>query len=147
MTAMPRKTPKTGTEVAAPAQHDPFRMHSLEQILTLFDGGDFLAELMTKHRDLMQDLLDHNGEFGPKGCQGQMTLTIKYAVGNQGDVGMGAQVDFKSPKRPPSSAAAFINDEGELTLYSPMMARMQAPIRDASTTNYDPETGEIRDPD
>lgn len=72
-----------------------------------------------------------------------MTLQISYAVGNAGDVGMGATVTFKAPKKPPSSAAAYINDAGELTLYSPMMARMQRPVRDAS--NFDPETGEVRD--
>ena len=78
-------------------------------------------------------------------CAGSMSITIDYAVGNSGDVGMGAKVEFKPPKKPKSSAAAFINDAGELTLYSPMMARMHQPVRDVS--DYDPETGEVRDVD
>jgi hypothetical protein len=56
---------------------------------------------------------------------------------------MGATVTFKAPKKPAASAAAFINDNGELTLYSPFMAKMHKPIRDVNT--YDAETGEIRD--
>lgn len=124
-------------------EQDPFKMRTIEQILTLFDAGNFLAEVMSGHTTLMQDLLEHNAEHGSKGCNGTMTLQINYAVGNAGDVGMGATVTFKAPKKPPSSAAAYINDAGELTLYSPMMARMHRPVRDVS--NFDPETGEVRD--
>ncbi len=71
-----------------------------------------------------------------------MTLQVNYALGKSGDVAMGATVTFKAPKKPPSSAAAFIGDDGELTLFSPFMARMHKPVRDVSEP-YDPETGEI----
>lgn len=135
----------TGTEVAKPAPHDPYKMRTLEQILALFDGGDFLAEVMEGHKKLQIDLLDHNENHGPKGCQGSMTLQVSYALGKSGDVAMSANVTFKAPKKPPSSAAAFINDDGELTLYSPFMARMHQPVRDV--TDFDPETGEVRDVD
>ncbi|WOI34739.1 hypothetical protein R1T40_08445 [Tritonibacter scottomollicae] len=125
--------------------HDPYKMRTLEQILMLFDGGDFMGEVMSGHQNLMQDLLEHNAEHGPKGCNGTMTLQLSYAVGNSGDVGMGATVSFKAPKKPPSSAGAYINDAGELTLYSPMMKRMHQPVRDVEA--FDPVTGEIRDAD
>lgn len=136
---------KPPAQINRPEPHDPYKMRTLEQILTLFDGGDFLAQVMQGHQDLMQDLTEHLETHGPKGCQGSMTLTIDYAVGNAGDVGMGAQISFKAPKKPKSSAAAYINDAGELTLYSPMMARMHQPVRDV--TDFDPETGEVRDVD
>ena len=131
---------------SSPEPHDPYKMRPLEQILMLFDGGDFMAEVMAGHKKLMQDLLDHNAEHGSKGCNGTMTLQLSYAVGNSGDVGMGATVTFKPPKQPPSSAGAYINQAGELTLYNPMMRKMHEPVRDVSGENYDPETGEIRDP-
>lgn len=134
---------KTPAVINKPEPVDPYKMRTLEQILLLFDGGDFLAETMTDHQKLMQDLLDHNAEHGAKGCSGTMTIQLSYAVGNAGDVGMGATVTFKAPKKPASSAGAYINDAGELTLYSPMMKRMHQPIRDVS--DHDPETGEIRD--
>ncbi|KMK63800.1 hypothetical protein [Puniceibacterium sp. IMCC21224] len=136
---------KDTTALAKAEPHDPYRMRTLEQILALFDGGDFLAEVMAGHKQLQHDLLDHNEEHGPKGCQGSMTIQINYALGKSGDVGMGATATFKAPKKPPSSAAAYINEDGELTLYNPFMARMHQPVRDA--TDYDPETGEIRDVD
>lgn len=139
---------KPPAKINQPEPHDPYKMRSLEQILTLFDGGDFLAEVMSGHKQLQTDLLDHKAEHGTKGCKGSMTLKINYALGKSGDVAMGATVDFKSPDKPPSSAAAFINDDGELTLYSPFMARMQpASVRDVEDYDFDLETGEIRDPE
>lgn len=139
-----KKTPPAPMP-APTGQHDPYKMRSLEWLLELFDGGTFLNQIMEGHRQLQLDLLAHNLEHGPKGCGGSMTIKIDYAVGNGGDVGMGARVTFKSPEKPKSSAAAFINDDGELTLYSPMMARMTQPVRDVHS--YDPETGEVRDID
>lgn len=136
---------KPPAQIMPPEPHDPYKMRSLEQILTLFDGGTFLSDVMKRHQDLMQDLMDHLEEHGPKGCSGSMTISLDYAVGSAGDVGMGAKVEFKPPKKPKSSAAAFINDAGELTLYSPMMARMHQPVRDVP--DHDPETGEVRDLD
>jgi len=133
------------TALARAEPHDPYRLRSLEQILALFDGGEFLKEVMAGHRQLQIDLLEHKDEHGTKGCQGTMTLQVGYALGKSGDVAMGATVTFKAPKKPPSSAAAFIGEDGELTLYSPLMARMHRPVRD--TTDFDLETGEVRDID
>lgn len=131
--------------ITKPEPNDPYKMRSIEQILSLFDSGDFLKQLMTDHRQLQIDLLEHKAEHGAKGCSGSMTITLNYALGNSGDVAMGATASFKGPKKPPSSAAAFINDKGELTLYSPFMKQMHQPPRDVS--DYDPETGEVRDVD
>lgn len=125
--------------------HDPYKMRGIEQILSLFDNGEFLKQLMEDHRKLQTDLLDHQETHGSKGCSGSMTITVNYALGKSGDVSMGATSSFKSPKKPASSAAAFINDAGELTLYSPFMRKMHEPVRDV--TDYDPETGEVRDID
>jgi len=143
-------TQKKTPEAVATDPHDRFRLQSLEQILSIFDGGAFMDEVLLGHRQLQMDLLDHKEEHGPKGCQGSMTITVNYALGKSGDVGMGATVAFKAPKKPPASAAAYIDEDGNLTLFSPLLKRMQEPVRDASAprdvTDFDPETGEIRDP-
>lgn len=128
---------------ASAPRHDPYKMRTIEQIFALFDGGDFLAKLLVDHRQLQIDLLEHQAEHGTKGCQGSMVIKITYALGKSGDVAMGAVATFKAPEKPPSSAAAFINDDGELTLYSPFMSSMHQPVRDVS--DHDPETGEVRD--
>lgn len=123
--------------------HDPFRIRGIEQLLTLFDGGGFLETIMEKHADLLIELRQHLEEHGTKGCEGSMILRIDYAPGKSGDVAMGARAEFKGPKKPAASAAAYVDEDGRLTLFSPLMARMQKPVRDV---NYDPDTGEIRNP-
>lgn len=141
---MTEPTPPTPIAPRKKPQRDPFAIRTLEQLVALFDGGDFLEQMMIDHRQLQRDLIDHLAAHGSKGCSGSMTLTINYAPGRMGDLAMAATVAFKAPKKPPSSAAAFIDDDGNLTLYSPFMARMQSP-RDVTETSHDPETGEIRD--
>lgn len=136
---------KPPAEIAKPEPHDPYKMRTLEQILALFDGGDFLAGVLEGNKTLQLDLLEHAAEHGTKGCNGSMTLQVNYALGKSGDVAMGATVKFKAPSKPASSAAAFINADGELTLYSPFMAKMHKPVRDVE--DFDPETGEVRDID
>lgn len=115
---------------AAATGHDPYKMRTLEQILSLFDGGDFLRETMEEHQELQLALMEHKEQHGTKGCQGTLTLQINYALGKSGDVSMGASRSVKKPKKPASSAAAYITDTGELTLYSPFLRQMQHPVRD-----------------
>lgn len=123
--------------------HDPFAIRTIEHLFSLFDGGDFLAEVLDGHRKLQIDMLEHKELHGTKGCKGSMTITINYALGKQGDVDMGATCNFSPPKAPPASASAFIDEKGQMTLYSPMMKQMHSGIRDV--TPHDPETGEVRD--
>ncbi len=124
-------------------EHDPFAIRGIEQLLTLFDGGDFLAQFMEDHRDLLHQMHTHNEEYGHKGTKGSFTITVSYEMGGAGDLGMRAQADFKGPKKPASQAAAYVDGQGHMTLYSPMMKRMHGGVRDV--TPHDPETGEVRD--
>lgn len=124
-------------------EHDPFAIRGVEQLLTLFDGGEFLAQFIADHRDLLQQMQDHNEEYGHKGAKGSFTLNVSYELGGAGDLGMRAQADFKGPKKPASQAAAYVDGQGQMTLYSPMMKRMHSGVRDV--TPHDPETGEVRD--
>lgn len=128
---------------SVPDAHDPYAIRTIEHLFSLFDGGDFLAEVLEGHRNLQIDMLEHKEVHGTKGCKGSMTITINYALGKQGDVDMGATATFNAPKAPPASASAFIDPNGQMTLYSPLMKRMHTSVRDI--TPHDPETGEVRD--
>lgn len=133
------------TEITQPETHDPYAIRTIEHLFSLFDRGDFLAEVLAGHRQLQIDMLEHKDLHGTKGCNGTMTITINYALGKQGDVDMGATAKFTPPKSPPASASAFIDENGQMTLYSPLMKRMHSGVRDI--TPHDPETGEVRDAD
>ncbi|MBM1813440.1 hypothetical protein [Pseudosulfitobacter pseudonitzschiae] len=132
----------------SPKIRDPYEIRSIEQLLSLFDGGEFLTKVMEGHSDLQIALLDHRAEHNGK-TKGSMTIQVGYDLGKQGDVSMAASVTFTTPKKPPSSAQAFIGDQGELTLYSPLMRRMQPGVRDVSSDNeiIDPDTGEVTERD
>jgi hypothetical protein len=134
---------KDTTDIAKVEPHDPYAIHDILQLLTLFEGGEFLAEFNRDHRDLLQQLADHNADFGTKSAKGSFKLEVSYELGAAGDLGMKVTADFKGPKKPASLAAAFVGEGGQMTLYSPMMKRMQPGVRDV--TGYDQETGEIRD--
>jgi hypothetical protein len=56
-----KKTPTNATTVE---RNDPYKMRSLEQILALFDGGEFLTEIMDGHKKLQIDLLDQGWDLG-----------------------------------------------------------------------------------
>jgi hypothetical protein len=118
-------------------------MSSLDQILALFDNGEFLADLLRAHRLLMVDLLYHRAEFPGVNARWSMKLHVTYDLSKSSEVSMTATRVFKAPKKPGSSAAAYIKDDGEPTLFSPFMTRMQRPVR--YVTDHDPETGEVRD--
>lgn len=134
---------KTTSEPAAVPARDPYAIHTIEQLFMLFNGGEFLKQFMLDHQELMQQLLDHNEEYGHKGAKGSFSINVSYELGGPGDLGMKASAEFKGPKKPASAAAAYVDHSGQLTLYSPMMKRMQGGVRDI--TPHDPETGEVRD--
>lgn len=124
-------------------EHDPYQIRSIEHLLSLFDRGEFLTNVMSGHADLQRQMIDHRDAHGAKGCKGSMTLQISYDLGTAGDLGMSASVSFTAPKKPSASAGAYLDENGDMTLFSPMMKRMHQPVRDV--TDHDPETGEVRD--
>ncbi|MCG7625568.1 hypothetical protein [Epibacterium sp. Ofav1-8] len=137
---MTKRTPLPPAEVT---NNDPYSIRSIEQLFSLFDGGEFLSTFMSDHRDLLVELQDHNDQYGHKGAKGSFSISVAYELGGAGDLGMKISADFKGPKKPASNAAAYVDGQGQMTLYSPMMKRMHGGVRDV--TPHDPETGEVRD--
>lgn len=110
---------------------------SMDQILGIFNNGEFLPEVIAKMAELQRKMAEHRAVHSGK-AKGSFTLQIAFEQNKMGDVSMTAVCETKAPKTPPSSAVAYVTDDGLLTLYSPMLAQMQ--VRDT----FDPETGEIR---
>ena len=124
-------------------ENDQFAIRSVEQLFTLFDGGTFLAQFVADHEELLRQMQDYNAEFGSRGAKGSFMNSITYEMTSAGDLAMRATADFKGPKRPASQAAAYVDGNGQLTLYSPLMRRMHGGIRDVNV--YDPDTGVVRE--
>lgn len=115
-------------------------LRSLDQMLSLFDAGEFQHDLLQDFQDLLVGLKDHQLEFGGK-PKGNITLTVSFEMQRSGDVDMAATKTVAPPKKPPASAAAFVTPDGYLTLHSPLLSRMHGGVRDVA----DEET-EIRTP-
>ncbi len=131
---------------AAVMPTDPYAIRSLERLLSLFNGGEFISDTMEKHDELLDAMQDHFDRYGPEKCTGVMTIKVSYAYAGQSGVTMSADATFTPPKKPAAKAAAHLDESGQLTLMSDGMRRMRQPIRDVDL-GYDPETGEVRDVD
>lgn len=112
-------------------------LRSMDQILGIFNNGEFLPEVIEKMAHLQRDMADFRAAHKGK-AKGTFSIQIAFEQNKMGDVSMTAVCETKAPKAPPSSAVAYVTEDGLLTLYSPMLAQMQ--VRDT----FDPETGEIR---
>lgn len=112
-------------------------LRSMDQILGIFNNGEFLPEVIEKMAELQRKMAEFRAAHSGK-AKGTFTISIAFEQNKMGDVSMVAVCETKAPKAPPSSAVAYVTDEGLLTLYSPMLAQMQ--VRDT----FDPDTGEIR---
>lgn len=140
---MPNKKPPARVNQAEP--HDPYKLRTLEQITAVMDRGAFPDTIQERLVALLDDLANHRDVHPGIAAKGSLTLTLNFEVKTNGDTVLSGACNINRPKAPPATGAAFLGDSGELSLGSPMMRRMDQPVRDV--TNYDPETGEIRDAD
>ncbi|MFC4668366.1 hypothetical protein ACFO5X_07365 [Seohaeicola nanhaiensis] len=111
------------------ANDAPFEIRSLDQLVALLDGGNFLTEVMTANASLQTTLLDFRADHGGK-PKGSLTLKLSYQLNKSGDVTISGEYEVKRPKVPPAAGVAYVGEDGQLTLHSPMLTRMT--IRDAT---------------
>ncbi|MDN5786524.1 hypothetical protein [Pseudorhodobacter sp.] len=130
------------TPAAPPARRRaaPPVLRGLDQFFGIFENGEFLPEIIDKLQELNAKMSEMRDRFPGGKVTGAFTLSVDMKLNKNRDVTMQGTCTIKPPKSPPSSAVAFITDQGEFTLHSPMLTQMHGGLRDT----YDPETGEIR---
>ncbi|GHF70984.1 hypothetical protein [Seohaeicola zhoushanensis] len=106
-----------------------FDIRSLDQLVALLDGGNFLNEVMTAVADLQKTLIDYRDDHGGK-PKGDVTLKLRFQLNKSGDVTIGGEYEVKRPKAPPAAGVAYVDEDGKLSLHSPMLTRMT--IRDVT---------------
>ncbi|APZ53713.1 hypothetical protein [Salipiger abyssi] len=111
---------------------DDFELRTFEQQLALLDQGAFLTEMQDKLRELQVTLREYQQAYGGK-PKGTLTLTLQYQLQKSGDVELTGTFDTKAPKAPAASGVAYADDQGRLSLYSPMMKQMQSGLRDVTS--------------
>lgn len=131
------QTPPSNARRAAPA---PPVLRTLDQIFGIFNNGEYLPEILAKFSELQTAMLEHKEQFPSLKAKASITIQVSLEMTAHQDVSMTSNCEIKRPKGPPSMAVAYVTDQGELTLYSPMLRQMHGGVRDA----FDPTTGEIR---
>ncbi|RBO54683.1 hypothetical protein DSD19_04720 [Rhodovulum sp. BSW8] len=103
-------------------------LRTLDQVLSLLDGGDFLSGLLEENRNLIQALLTHQREYGgaPKGS---LTIKLNYQLDRKCTLQITGDLDVRKPKEPKASTTAWITADGFVTPSNPNQMRME--VRDA----------------
>ncbi len=106
------------------------QLRTLDQILSLADGGGFLADVLNEHQELQLSLVNHRQNYGGK-AKGSLTLKISYELDGHGAVQQNCKLTVKQPEAPAAQYAKWMTDDGHLTPNNPRQTRMQ--IRDTDT--------------
>lgn len=106
-------------------------LHTIDQILALADGGDFLSQLKGDHRNMILAMHQHQMQFGGN-AKASVSIKITYTLDHKLNMKMTAVADVKPPKEPIASAIAWTSADGYLTPENPQQMKME--LRDAGTT-------------
>lgn len=104
-------------------------LRTLEQVLSLFDGGLFIDQLMLDHAKLI-DAIALQVDSTQAAAGGSITIKLTYKQDRMGTLEMKAVKETVLPKDPPAKAIAWTTDDGMITPQNPNQMRMD--LRDAS---------------
>lgn len=98
--------------------NDQAILRTADQILAMFDNGEFLADFLLKHQDLIIALHSHQMNQGGK-AKGKVTITLDYTLGKQLALTAEATAKFDKPKAPKAAATLWTTADGDLTPQNP----------------------------
>lgn len=103
-------------------------LHTLDQILALPDGGEFLISILDQHAELIKAMTE-KVEQSQNAASGSIAIKVSYKIDRMGTLEMKAQCDTTLPKDPPAKAIAWTTEDGTITPANPN--QMHLPLRDA----------------
>ncbi|SMO63914.1 hypothetical protein [Paracoccus laeviglucosivorans] len=102
--------------------HQP-KLRSLDHLLSLADGGEYLPDLMDRIEANNVALRQHALDYGSD-AKGKITITIDLKINRIGQLEMVVDDKIVEPKSPKRKAHAWMNGSGEITAHNPAQARM-----------------------
>ena len=111
---------------------DTVTLRTADQILAMFDNGEFLAEFLIKHQELVVAMHTHQMNHGGK-AKGRATITLNYTMGKQLTLTAEAEAKFEKPKAPKAAATLWTTADGDLTPQNPAQPSLPG-IRDVTPT-------------
>ena len=112
------------------ASDPPFELRTADQILAMPDSGEFLAQFMDDHKQLILDMHQAQMDQGGK-VKGGFTITVDYTLDRQLSMIVAAEAKIKAPKKPKASAALWTTADGMLTPQNPRQPSLPG-IRDVT---------------
>lgn len=114
-------------------------LRTADQILAMFDNGDFLLQFLTDHQALILALHNHQMTHGGK-AKGKFSITVNYTLDKQLTLMAEADAKFDKPKAPKAAATLWTTADGEVTAQNPRQPNLPG-IRDVA-----PPRNEFRSP-
>ena len=94
------------------------------------DSGEFLAQFMDDHKQLILDMHQAQMDNGGK-VKGRFVITVDYALDRQLSMTVTAEAKIKAPKKPKATAALWTTSDGMLTPQNPRQPSLPG-IRDVT---------------
>lgn len=117
---------------------DQIELRTADQILAMPDNGDFLAQFMADHQELIismhQAQMDHGGN-----AKGSFTIKVDYVLDRTLSLKVQAEAAIKKPKKPRASATLWTTADGMLTPQNPKQMSM-FDVRDVTPTRHEIRT-------
>lgn len=112
--------------------NDQVTLRTADQILAMFDNGEFLADFLIKHQELIIALHNYQMNHGGK-AKGKSTIIMTYELGKQLVLSATAEAKFEKPKAPKAAATLWTTVDGDLTPQNPAQPSLPG-IRDVTPT-------------
>ena len=113
-----------------PMASDQTILRTADQILAMFDNGEFLQQFLTNHQELIVALHNHQMNHGGK-AKGVVTIKLNYSLDKQLTLNAEADAKFDKPKAPKAAAILWTTADGDLTPQNPRQPSLPG-IRDVT---------------
>ena len=114
-------------------------LRSIDQLLWLADGGDYLPDLLDRIEANNVDMRQHSLDYQTT-AKAKIAITISMTLDRFGQLEMVIEDKITPPKAPKHKAVGWMNGTGGVTTHNPAQSRME--IRDAGDGRRELRTAE-----
>ncbi|KGJ03648.1 hypothetical protein SAMN04487972_1194 [Paracoccus halophilus] len=114
-------------------------LRSIDQILGLADGGDYLPDLLDRMEANNIEMRQHSQDYQTT-AKAKVSITISMSLDRFGQLEMVIEDKITGPKPPKHKAVGWMNGTGGVTTHNPAQSRME--IRDAGDGRRELRTAE-----
>jgi hypothetical protein len=114
-------------------------MRSIDQLLSLADGGDYLPDLLDRIEANNVEMRQHTLDYQAT-AKAKVNISISLSLDRFGQIEMVIEDKITGPKPPKHKAVGWMTGTGGVTTHNPAQSRME--IRDAGDGRRELRTAE-----